>query len=46
MMVVDMGMREKKLVIENIKKIRVVVDIEDKFRVQGAQKIKKYCNVK
>jgi hypothetical protein len=35
MMVVDIEMREKKLVVEN-NKIRVIVDIDDEFRVRGA----------
>jgi hypothetical protein len=30
-MVGDIGMREKKLIVEN--KIRIVVDIEDEFRI-------------
>jgi hypothetical protein len=29
-------MREKKEVIENIIKIRMIIDIEDEFRVRGA----------
>jgi hypothetical protein len=45
MMVVDIEMGEKKLVVEN-NKIRVIVDIDDAFRVRGARKIKKYCTVK
>jgi hypothetical protein len=40
MMVVDIEMGEKKLVVEN-NKIRVIVDIDDEFRVRGARKIKK-----
>jgi hypothetical protein len=32
MVVVDMGMREKKLVVEKYNKIRMIIDIDDKFR--------------
>jgi hypothetical protein len=39
-MIVERGMREKKLVVVN--KIWMLVDIEDKFRGRGARRIDKY----
>jgi hypothetical protein len=44
-MVVDMGMREK-VSCWKYNKIRIVVDIEDEFRVWEAQMIKKCCTIK
>jgi hypothetical protein len=32
-MVIDIGMREKKLIVRNIIKYEMIVDIDDEFRV-------------
>jgi hypothetical protein len=44
-MVVEMGMREEVSCMK-YNKIRMVVEIKDRFRVRGARRIEKCCTVK